>query len=270
MSVGNESYRTTAKYYDAAYAATQDLVDAPFYVGLASKHGGPVLEIGCGTGRVLLPIAREGVEIHGVDNSPAMLDVLKTRIENEPPEVRRRVVLHQRDMREFRLSGKYPLVIMPFRPLQHMHSVEDQVRALTTAAFHLQDVGIFAFDVFYPKFDLIAKGVGEEVLELEWPADSGGNKSGGTKIVRRYIRKESVDKIRQMFQFTFIFRTYEGDKLVREETEPFALSYFTHPHLRALFRLARLEVVEEYGSFARAPLDNDAKEMIFLLRRTNP
>src|ERR1700675_1461467 len=248
MSAGNESYRTTAKYYDAAYAAKQDLVDAPFYVELARKHGGPVLEIGCGTGRVLLLIAREGVEIHGVDNSAAMLDVLKTRIEKEPPEVSRRIVLHQGDMREFRLSGKYPLVIMPFRPLQHMHSVEDQVRGLTTAAFHLQGAGIFAFDVFYPKFDLIAKGVGEEVLELEWPADSGGNKSGGTKIVRRYIRKESVDKVRQMFQFTFIFRTYKGDNLVREEAEPFALSYYTYPHLLALFLLAGLEVVEEYGS----------------------
>jgi len=257
VSAGNESYRTTAKYYDAAYAAKQDLVDAPFYVELARKHGGPVLEIGCGTGRLLLPITREDVEIHGVDNSPAMLDVLKTRVENEPPEVRRRILLHQGDMREFRLSGKYPLVIMPFRPLQHMHCVEDQVRALATAAFHLQGAGIFAFDVFYPKFDLISKGVDEEVLELEWPADSDGN-----RIVRRYIRKESIDKIRQMFQFTFVFRTYEGDNLVREETEPFALSYYTYPHLRALFLLAGLEVMEEYGSFARAPLDNNAQEMV--------
>jgi hypothetical protein len=124
---------------------------------------------------------------------------------------------------------------------------------------------MFAFDVFYPKFDLIAKGVGEEVLELEWPADSSGK-----RIVRRYFRKDSVDKIRQMFQFTFIFRTYEGGNLVREETEPFALSYYTYPHLRALFLLAGLEVVEERGSFARAPLDNNAQEMIFLLKRANP
>ena len=89
MSATNEACRITAKYYDAAYAAKQDLVDAPFYVELARKHGGPVLEVGCGTGRLLLPIAREGIEIHGVDNSPAMLKVLKTHIENEPPEVRR-------------------------------------------------------------------------------------------------------------------------------------------------------------------------------------
>ena len=64
-----ESYRIAAKYYDGAYAAMKDLVDAPFYSELARQCGGPVLEIGCGTGRVLLPIAREGIEIHGVDNS---------------------------------------------------------------------------------------------------------------------------------------------------------------------------------------------------------
>jgi hypothetical protein len=69
----SRSYNTSAKYYDGAYAVKADLVDLPFYVDLATKFGGPVLEIGCGTGRVLLPIARQGIEIHGVDNSLPML-----------------------------------------------------------------------------------------------------------------------------------------------------------------------------------------------------
>ena len=55
--------------------------------------------------------------------------------------------------------------------------------------------------------------------------------------------------------------------LVREESEPFALSYFTYPHLRALFQLGELEIVKEYGSFAKTPLDNSSDQMIFLLRR---
>ena len=107
-----------------------DLVDLPFYVDLAKKFGGPVLEIGCGTGRVLLAIARQGIEIHGVDDSLAMLGVLKPHWKQESREVRRNVHLHRGDMRQFRLQKKYPLVIMPFRPLQHMRTVDDQVRAL--------------------------------------------------------------------------------------------------------------------------------------------
>jgi hypothetical protein len=99
-------------------------------------------------------------------------------------------------------------------------------------------------------------------LELEWPI---GSKP--PKTVRRYLRKESFDKIHQNFSATFLFRTYEGDKLTLEETEPLQLSYYTYPHLRTLFLLAGLEPVEEYGSFAKTPLDNHASEMIFVLRK---
>jgi len=162
------SYRTSAKYYDGANAVKADLVDLPFYVDLAKKFGGPVLEIGCGTGRVLLPIARQGIAIHGVDNSLPMLGVLKTHLRQESREVRRNVHLHRGDMRQFRLQKKYPLVIMPFRPLKHLRTVDDQVRALASAAFHLKKDGIFAFDVFFPKFEKIPAGIGEEILELEW------------------------------------------------------------------------------------------------------
>src|ERR1700731_231756 len=109
-----ESYSISAKHYDAAYAVKQDLVDLPFYLDLAKRYGGPVLEIACGTGRVLLPIARQGIAIDGVDNSLPMLRVLKSHIENEPPQIRRRITLHHGDMRDFRLRKKYPLVIIPF------------------------------------------------------------------------------------------------------------------------------------------------------------
>ena len=79
--------------------------------------------------------------------------------------------------------------------------------------------------------------------------------------------KHFVDKINQNFTATFIFRTYQGERLVQEETEPLSMSYYTYPHLRALFLLTGLEIVEEYGSFERTPLDNEAQQMIFVLKR---
>jgi SAM-dependent methyltransferase len=261
MKAGVESYKITSKYYDASYAAKRDLVDLPFYLDLAKKSGGPVLEIACGTGRVLLPIARQGISITGVDNSLPMLRVLKAHVKNEPQEIRGKITLHQGDMRDFRLRKKYPLVIIPFRPMQHMYTLKDQVQALSTAAFHLQRGGMLAFDVFYPKFHLMQAGIGQEVLDLEWRPNPDSS-------VRRYFRKDSVDKVNQVFSFTYIFRTYASDQLVREETEALKLSYYTHPHLKALFLLAGLEPVAEYGSFARTPLDNSADQMIFLLKKT--
>ncbi len=263
-----DSYSVTAKYYEGAYAAKQDLVDLPFYLELAVELSqgavGPILEIACGTGRVLLPIARKGIDIHGVDNSQPMLKILRDRLAAEPPDVRPRVTLHEGDMRDFRLNAQYPLVIIPFRPMQHMLTVQDQVSALMTAASHLSDTGILAFDVFYPKFEMLTARMGEEVPEMEWTPSSDP-----TTVVRRYFRKESVDKINQVFSFTFIYRTFRAGELILEETEPFQLSYFTYPHLRALFLLAGLEPVAEYGSFAKAPLDNNAEQMIFLLRKAS-
>jgi SAM-dependent methyltransferase len=256
-----DSYTTSAKYYDGAYAAKSDLVDLPFYLDLAKKIGGPLLEMGCGTGRVLLPIARAGLEIHGLDSSRDMLEILRGYIAQEPTEVQRRIVVHEDDMRTFRTQKKYALVTIPFRPMQHMYTVEDQVAALKTAVIHLQDDGVFVFDVFFPKFELLAAGIGEEYLEMEWPAGTG-------RTIRRYFRKDSVDKVHQFFTATFIYRTYEGEVLVDEETAPLKLSYYTYPHLKALFQLVGLEVMEEYGSFASKPLDNDATDMVFVLKKT--
>jgi SAM-dependent methyltransferase len=255
------SYRIAAKYYDGAYASMRDLTDAPFYLELARERGGPVLEIGCGTGRVLLPIARAGIEIHGVDNSGPMLAVLKDALDREPPEVRDRVTLQNGDMREFRLHQKFSLVTIPFRPMQHMHTVADQIAALTTAAAHVAEGGILAFDVFYPKFERLLVGIGEEQLEAEWSPAATPD-----LVIRRYFRKDVVDKINQTYSLTFIFRSFREGKLIAEDSEELKMSYYFYPHLRALFLLAGLEVVAEYGSFTRAPLDNTSQEMIFLLR----
>lgn len=260
-----DTYHIISKYYDAAYAAKQDLVDLPFYMDLAERYRGPVLEIACGTGRVLLPIARRGIDICGVDHSKSMLETLRRNLSGEPTDVRQRVTIFEGDMRSFRLNRRFPLVIIPFRPMQHMFTLEDQVAALSTAAAHLDENGILGFDVFYPKFDMIWANLGEEVAEMEWvPA------SDPSKLTRRFFRKDAVDKINQIFSFTFIFRTYEAGTLILEESEPFRLCFYTYPHLRALFRLVGLEVVAEYGSFSKVPLDNNAEQMIFLLRLCHP
>jgi len=122
---------------------------------------------------------------------------------------------------------------------------------------------VLAFDVFYPKFEVLMLGIGEERLEAEWPSPSDPEIT-----IRRYFRKESVDKIKQAFSLTYIFRSYRKGEVVAEENDTLKMSYYTYPHLRALFLLAGLEPVAEYGSYAKTPLDNSSQEMIFLLRRS--
>jgi SAM-dependent methyltransferase len=260
----SDLYSVSAKYYDEAYATLEDLRDLQFYLGMARRTSGPVLELACGTGGVLLPIAQQGVRIDGVDSSPAMLDQLQQKLAREPRQVRELAAISLGDLHSYRSERRYALVIIPFRPLQHMYNVKDQLAALNTAAFHLAPSGLLAFDVFYPRFESLLEGVGEERLELQWT-----QKNDPATVVRRYLRKESVDKINQNFSAQFIYRTYHNDKLIKEETAPLKMSYYTYPHLRALFLLAGLKIVEEYGSCEKAPLDNYSKEMVFVLQRSS-
>ena len=121
----DDSYSLAAKYYDAAYSAKEDLVDRDFYLDLAREYGGPVLELGCGTGRITLPLARQGVDVTGIDASRAMLEVLRAKLADEPAAIKRRVRVVEGDFRTLCLGDQFPMVVIPFRPMQHMYTTED-------------------------------------------------------------------------------------------------------------------------------------------------
>ena len=146
--------------------------------------------------------------------------------------------------------------------MQHMYTTEDQLAALQNARRHLADGGIVAFDVFNPSFAKILTGIGEEYLDLEWPAQDGSD-----RMVRRYFVKDEIDLINLNFSGRFIFRLCEGDKVLSEEAQPLKMSFYTYPHLKLLFYAAGLESVGEFGSFDRRPIGPEAPEMIFLLKR---
>jgi SAM-dependent methyltransferase len=219
-----------------------------------------MLEVACGTGRVLLPIARSGVPIDGVDLSSELLGVLKAKLACEPEEVRNRVALHEGDMRELCLEQAYRLVIVPFRSLQHLDTVDDQLRAFTSSARHVVPGGCFAFNVFYPDYRLLEE-LGTETQELEWiePDDA-------SLTVRRFYRRKAVDRLRQVVDGEFIFRSYRDGELVQEERSDLRLSYYTYPHLRLLLRSSGLTITEEYGSFEKEPIAR-CHEMIIIARK---
>ena len=260
--MAEDRYSRAAKHYDAAYNVKEDLVDRDFYLGLAGENGGPVLELGCGTGRITLPIARQGIDVTGVDASRSMLTVLRAKLADEAADVEDRVRVVEGDFRTVQLGDVFPLVVIPFRPMQHMYTVEDQLAALRNAGRHLTDGGILAFDVFNPRFDKLMSGDGEEHLELEWPAEDGNGLT-----IRRYFVKDGYDPVNLVFSGRFIFRLCDDDEVLSEETDDFKMSVYTYPHLKALFSAAGLESVGEFGSFDRKPIASESPEMIFLLKR---
>lgn len=250
-----DSFRVLSRFYDAAYESKKDLQDIPFYVDLAGRVAGPVLEIGCGTGRVLLEIAARGIDIEGLDSSEEQLRVLQSKIDGRGIGPIR---LHRADMRHFVLDRRFPLIIAPFRPVQHLYTVADQAAAFRAIRSHLLPEGIFAFDAFYPK-PILDADTGVERPDLEWPDPEAPGRT-----VRRSFVREHVDKLNQVFSGQFVFRTYEGGRLISEEREPLKMSYYTYPQFLLLFELCGFRILEEYGSFQRDPIDI-CREMIFVL-----
>jgi SAM-dependent methyltransferase len=145
------AYDAIARVYDPWSRSVTE--DVPFYVAEARRSGGPVLELGVGTGRIAVPIAADGIEIVGVDLSAGMLEVARERAALAGVEVDFR----QGDMRDPPIEGAFPLVICPFRSLLHLETEEDRRLALRAVSRCLPlGSGRFIFDVFTPAADDIA------------------------------------------------------------------------------------------------------------------
>ena len=97
-----------------------------FYLDMARELGGPVLELGCGTGRILIPIAQEGIPIVGIDRSVDMLGRAKQKVLALAPKTRRGIKLVRGDMRDFDLGREFKLIMIPFRAFLHLLTPEDQ------------------------------------------------------------------------------------------------------------------------------------------------
>lgn len=138
------TYREGAeKYYDLFGSK----YDAPFYIDLAIRHGCKALELGIGTARLAIQLARAGVETWGIDNSPHMIRAALANLSKEQPEVRRLVHLKKADVRNFDLGEQFGLIYFPSFSFDHLLTHEDQVFALTCIRKHAAHDGVYAFDL---------------------------------------------------------------------------------------------------------------------------
>src|SRR3954466_13975543 len=135
LEAGSAAHYEDPAYYTKTYRGRVE--DVRYYVDLAALRGGPVLEYGCGNGRIAVPIARAGVEVVGVDLSPEMLADLRARLRDEPTAVRRRIEVRRGDMRRARLGRRFPLIICPFNAFLHLYTRRDVEAFLARVRAHL-------------------------------------------------------------------------------------------------------------------------------------
>jgi SAM-dependent methyltransferase len=241
-----------ARFYDGAYATLRDPSgDVAFYRALAREAGGPVLELACGTGRVLLPIARDGVAATGLDLSPAMLDALRAK--GPPANLR----LFAAPMQDFDLAPeRFALVFSAFRGFQHLYTVEAQLACLACVRRHLAPGGRLAFDVFQP--DLSRLAVDEEESEdARFVQD-------GVEVVRRVA--VTRDRLTQTMRLELRWERWNAGTLVGEERTTLRMRWFHRYELEHLLARAGFAVEALYGGFDRRSLGPDAAEIVIVAR----
>ena len=225
--------------------------DVGFYVEEAKKAAGRVLELGCGTGRILLPIARAGIAIRGLDSSVQMIERLRVKLLAEQSGVQERVGLDLHDMQDFDLGETFPLIIAPFRVFQHLTTVDAQLRFLANVARHLAPQGQFVFDVFNPRFAILVNADGTE------REDTPETKLPDGRTFRRAYRIARVRWVDQVSESELIYYV-DGKRYV----QAFEMRWFVPAELQHLLARAGFRVRHVYGDFARGPLVDGAPEQV--------
>lgn len=246
LDAGTSEHYLDAALYDHEYRRRRE--DVAFYRRMARTAAGPVLELGCGSGRVLVPMVRAGLPVVGIDRSAPMLRGARWRLLRLPPAVRRRGTLLQADMRDFSLAATFPLILAPFNALMHLYHPDAMLRCLRCVRQHLAPGGKFAFDVVNPNPGSLARDERRRWSRTRFRHPTDGK-------MYWYSTNHHYDQARQIAYVRIYYEPIDGGagRLVR-----LAHRMFYPRELEVLLRWGGFRIVERRGGFSGEPLDNRA------------
>ena len=257
-----DDYAPSAQFYDYV-PFYRNRADIAFYVEEARNANGPVLEVACGSGRVLIPTARSGVSIVGLDASAEMLTKCRLSLQHEATDVQDRVTLVPGDMRDFDLRRQFGLVTIPFRAFQHLLAVEDQIACLTCVRRHIAEDGRFIVDLFNPSLEmLVNKEVG-----VEFDSDPPFVLPDGRTVQRRAKILER-NRFTQVHDNEFIYYITDQSGAVQRIVHPFSMRNIFKFEMEHLLHRVGFVVEQVYADFDRTPFGSTYPgELIFVSRK---
>lgn len=253
-------YDTIARFYDAENAAYDD--DFALYEALLDDLGREsALVIGCGTGRVLLALARMGCRVTGIDLSAPMLARVETHLA-EQPSLRDHVTLVHGDARDMPVQGRFKLITVPFNTFLHFLEQADQLAVLRACRDHLDENGLLVLDL--PNAT-DAYGAQDEdgllVLERTFVEPETGH-----RVMQQSV--SAIDRAAQRLNVTWIYDEIDEDGAVRRTMAPLTLRYVFPAEAELLLQAAGLTVLEMYGDYDQAPFESGAPRMIVLAEKS--
>jgi ubiquinone/menaquinone biosynthesis C-methylase UbiE len=246
--------KLSSEFYD--YHAKRGDID--FFLDYAKESGGPVLELGCGTGRVLIPTARTGVKITGLDLSAEMLNICRSKLDTEPEDVRSSVKLIRANMNDFSLKGKFSLVTITYGL-----TVREQLNCLLCIHRHLNRGGRLVFDVFYARPDelLIRENTHIVVKQPHFLMPDGRSVNWG-------LRFHDVDYQNQIIHEELLYDIRYPDGRLEHLVYPGTLRFFFRYEVEHLLARAGFTVEAVYADFKRTPFGaKPPDELIFVAKK---
>jgi len=259
VDAGSREHYADAALYDHEYRRRR--ADVTFYRELARKRGGPILELGAGSGRVTTALARDGHRVVAIDRAPAMLDRLRARVAALPRAAAERIEIVEGDLCTFDVPGahgSFPLAIAAFNVLEHLYTRGEVHACLARVAEHLAPGGAFAFDVQLPDLAWLVRDPAKRWARTRFTDPT-------TKRVMFYSTNHDYDPIGQIANIRLYYEPADG----RGPTRVVKLSQrkFFPAELEALVAHAGFRVVERYGDFAWRPLDASAESQVLICER---
>ncbi len=248
-----------ARFYDHYFTGVEG--DVEFYVSTALEAGSPVLELGCGTGRVLLPTAAAGVEVAGLEVDEAMLAMARRKLAVTDAQVREKVELVRADMEEFDLGRRFRLVTVPYRTFQHLLTPVDQQQTLQCVHRHLEDGGVLALNIYDPLRDIAGNNF---TAPLQKDTDFVDSETGN-EVVVCYSR--SYDPEVQLLEQEMVFEeTDRTGRVVCRTYSRLQLRYAFRYEMQYLLERCGFAVEELYGDFQGRPFPGYG-EQIWIARK---
>jgi SAM-dependent methyltransferase len=245
-----ESLYLDGRHYDRMYGL--DEPDAAFYLDLAQNAGGPILELACGTGRYLIPWARAGHHVAGLDCASAML----ARAAEKAREAGVTIELHDADMRDFQLGERFALIVIAGNSIVHLQTARDLERFLACVREHLAPGGQLVIDVFVPDVRLLARDP-----EVRYPFAVYDDPDDGVRTTVTHSAR--YDAATQINHIT-IYTRREGDD--RETSGTLDLRMWFPAELEALLHCNGFAIVERFGGHNRSPFDARSGKQILICR----
>jgi SAM-dependent methyltransferase len=249
-------YATIVRYYDAENIGNDD--DIPFYLNLAQQYGGPIIDIGCGTGRVMIPLAQAGYVVHGIDREAAMLERAE-RHKQSSPALQQNMVLHHGDALTYKLDTKFKLTLVPYNGLMHFHHQDTQLAMLKRLRGWTADDGLLVLDLpnagaVFATQDTEAILVERTFLEPET----------GYMVMQQSINV--LDRVEQLLQITWIYDEITEGGTVKRTVAPLTLYYYFFSELKLLLKLAGFDVEGVYGDMEMGPFEDGCERMLVLAK----